>query len=173
MWAILSAIYPARANASRIQQYYRHEHKLNMRGIQYPVQLKDVTRFENQNNISVSVFGYEKGKEGFFPLRITEKKKVHHVNLLLISQGETSHDLWIKNLSRLLFQATGRATRSKTYFCNYCLQGFRQEEMLKQHEDDCQKHGPQKMLFPSEKEKFLEFNNIKAMLPAPSQYMRI
>lgn len=44
-----------------------------MRGIQYPVRVQQITKFENQNDISVNVFGYE-DKE-IFPMRITKSKK--------------------------------------------------------------------------------------------------
>ena len=36
-----------------------------MEGITYPVAVKDVPKFEKQNEISVNVFGYE---DGYYPL---------------------------------------------------------------------------------------------------------
>ena len=33
-----------------------------MSGIQYPVDIKDIGKFEHQNNISVNVYGYEDKK---------------------------------------------------------------------------------------------------------------
>ena len=35
---------------------------LNMSGINYPVEIKDIGKFEPQNNISVNVFGFEDKK---------------------------------------------------------------------------------------------------------------
>ena len=51
-------------NDSKCQEY---EHKLNMSGIQYPVDIKDIGKFQQENNISVNVYGYKDKKN--FPVR--------------------------------------------------------------------------------------------------------
>ena len=40
-----------------------------MSAIQQPVDIKDIGKFEHQNNISIDLYGYEYKK--IFPLRIT------------------------------------------------------------------------------------------------------
>ena len=61
-----------------------------MTGIKMPIQLKDMPRFEQQNKISVSVYGWEPAKKikdgevesGYaFTLHIAEEVKPNHVNL--------------------------------------------------------------------------------------------
>lgn len=42
-----------------------------MNGISNPVTIKDIDKFENQNDISVNVYGVEQSK--VYPLRITKK----------------------------------------------------------------------------------------------------
>lgn len=60
-------------------------------GIEYPVKLNQVKKFENQNpGIGMNVFGY-KDKE-LFPLHITREKKKLHVNLLLFSKDDKRFD---------------------------------------------------------------------------------
>ena len=63
------------------------------------MQPKDIQRFERQNNISVSVYGWEpdkKNKDGevesgyAYTLRIAEEVKPNHVNLLMIGD-EVNH----------------------------------------------------------------------------------
>ena len=72
-----------------------------MSGIQCPVDIKDINRFEHQNNISVNVCEYEDKK--IFPLRITTMTAAsHHVNLLYITAGKASHYILLKDLSRLV-----------------------------------------------------------------------
>ena len=44
---------------------------LNVQGIDMPVKLKDIPRFERQNDISVSVYAWEEGK----------KRKMEHKSL--------------------------------------------------------------------------------------------
>ena len=48
-----------------------------MSGIQYPVDIKDIGKFEHQNNISANFYRYEDKK--VFPLRITTVTDRHHV----------------------------------------------------------------------------------------------
>ena len=78
-----------------------------------PMALKDVAKFERLNNISVSVYGYEKAKtdangvkteEGFvYPLQVARELKEQHVNLLMISNDDgINHYCLIRNFSRLV-----------------------------------------------------------------------
>ena len=65
-----------------------------MSGIQYPVDLKDICKFEYQNNISVNVYGYE--DKTVRSLRITTvTSATHHVYLL---KNKESHYVLVKNL---------------------------------------------------------------------------
>ena len=72
---------------------------LNFDGISFPMKLKDIKKFEQQNpQVSMNVLGYE--DEKIFPLRISKMaKKEHEVNLLLL---EDKHFVLINDLSRLL-----------------------------------------------------------------------
>ena len=74
-----------------------------MSGIQHPVDIKDINKFEYQNNISVNVYGYEDKK--IFSLHMTTMTAArHHVNLLYITADDTSHYVLVKDLSRLLLR---------------------------------------------------------------------
>ena len=59
LWSILASLHPVkcRNNLDRVSKYQEYEHDLNMSGIQYPVHIKDIGKFEHQNNISVNVYG--------------------------------------------------------------------------------------------------------------------
>ena len=71
-----------------------------MSGIQYPVDIKHIGKFEHQNNISVKLYEYEDKK--IFPLRITTAAIAkHHMNLLYITTGYIKpHYVLVKDLSR-------------------------------------------------------------------------
>ena len=98
--SILASLHPVQHNLYRVSKYQEYEHELNMTGIQYPVDIKDIGKFEHQNNISVKVYGYEDKK--IFPLRITTTTVGrHHVNLFYITTGEKSHYALVKELTRL------------------------------------------------------------------------
>ena len=75
---------------------------LNWEGLQFPINLIDINKFENHNSsISVNVFGYEKL---VYPRRISEQncKGNSTVNLLLISDDTKQHYSLIKDISKLL-----------------------------------------------------------------------
>ena len=136
LWSILSSLYPIEHHADRLANYIQYEREINMSDIEYPVKVKDITRFEKQNQgISINVFGFE--AENVFPLRITEQANAqHHVNLLLISDDEKSHYVWIKHFSRLVRSQTSKRKEQK-WFCYFCLQRFGRKDLLKQHVSLC------------------------------------
>ena len=76
---------------------------MKVEGIPYPVAVKDVPKFEKQNNISVNVFGYE---ESYYPLYISKTQKDKHVNILLIERDGKTHYCLIKDLNRMLYSQT-------------------------------------------------------------------
>ena len=69
LWSILAFLHPVQHNSYRVSKYQEYEHELYVTGIQYPVDIKDIGKFEHQANITVNVYGYEDKK--IFPLRIT------------------------------------------------------------------------------------------------------
>ena len=103
LWSILESLHPVhwRTSPHRILKYQEYQRELNISGIQYPVDIKDIGKYEHQNNISVNLYGYEDKK--IFLLHITTMTVArHHVNLLYITAGETSHYVLVKDLSRLV-----------------------------------------------------------------------
>ena len=73
-----------------------------MDGIEYPVSLKDIDKFENQNpTVSITVFGY--GRKIVYPLRNSDNTdREHNIILILIKEEGVNHYCLVKNLSRLL-----------------------------------------------------------------------
>lgn len=94
-WAILSALYPATRDAQRVSKYRAYESVLNFDGIDFPVDLKQISQFEKQNvDISVNVyilkktFNYDKQflEQKIVPVRLTKNVKTKHVHLLLLRE---------------------------------------------------------------------------------------
>ena len=82
-----------RNNQSGVSKYQEYERELNMSGIKYPIDKKDIGKFEHQNNISVNVYGCEDKK--VLPLRISTMAVArHHVNLLYITAGKHLITYW-------------------------------------------------------------------------------
>ena len=145
LWSILALLHPVQYgnHPTRVSKYQEYEHELNMSGIQYPVGIKDISKFEHQSNISVNVYGYEDKK--ILPLRITTMTVArHHVNLLYITADETSHYVLVEDLSRLI-SIQYNNHKGKHYFCQYCLHDCTSEEVLKTHLERCKLHGVQRI----------------------------
>ena len=58
---VLRALNPKDGNPERLDKKLKEkENTLNMEGIEYPVRLEDIDKFEKQNpSISITVFGYK------------------------------------------------------------------------------------------------------------------
>ena len=82
MWSILAGTHPAKQTAERLYHYRQFQDELDFSGIEFPVTVDQIGKFERQNNISVNVFGFE---DVLFPLYITKEHFSTHVNLLLHS----------------------------------------------------------------------------------------
>ena len=106
-WAVTSAIYTAKNNPERPNKNMRdNSEKFNCKGIEFPVSLKQIVKFEKQNPFAVNVFGIE--GEKVYPLRISKEREKQFIDLLLISKGEINHYCWIRNKKLLFALFTGQ-----------------------------------------------------------------
>ena len=101
--------------------------KCNWEGIEFPVSLKQIVKFEKQNPFAVNVFGIE--GEKVYPLRISEEREKKFIDLLLISKGKTTHYCWVKNKSRLLTSQVSKH-KSSRFFCDRCINHFSNKPAL-------------------------------------------
>ena len=49
LWSVLRYLRPVQTNEVRLTDIRKYEYDLNFKGIDFPVNLKDITKFENQN----------------------------------------------------------------------------------------------------------------------------
>ena len=188
-WAIVSALYPVKKNSNRISSYPHYTDVLNVQGIEFPMQLSKIRKFEKNNNISVNVFQLEMDMKSNFsvvPALLTKHKLEKHVNLLIIQNkyypkindfentpqmeeedmGEEIkyHYCYIKNLSRLLNYQLSKH-RHKKIFCDRCLNYFSSQHKLNDHVGYCEELNDYKIEFSREKHiRFKNFVN-KEKLP--------
>ena len=169
LWCVLRALNPSKdKHPSRIDGDLKSkENTLNMEGIEYPVSLKDINRFEKQNpDISISVLGYSED-ELIYPLRISKKEdeRKNNIVLLLIKDGDNSHYCYVKNLSALLSSQVNNHDH-KLYFCLNCLNGYDTPEKLEKHKDYCNEKESIKINMP-EPDTFIKFKNFVHSEKAP------
>ena len=151
-WCVTRALNPVTRDGERITKILRKQsEKLDWSGITFPLELKNIDRFEKQNEtISVNVYGYE-GR--VYPLKISDyvyqPDRIHHVNLLLIFDGEKKHYCLIKSMSRLLSAQISK-DQHKKFFCLRCLNPFGTQELLNKHEEYCSDNEAVRIEMPGE-----------------------
>ena len=92
LWCVLRALNLKDNHPERVDKELKlMENTLNMDGIEYPVSLKDIDKFENQNpTISIIVFGYN-GKI-VYPLRNSNNtNREHIIRIMLIEKNGVKH----------------------------------------------------------------------------------
>ena len=131
MWSVLRALNPKKDHPERIDKKLKEkENTLNMEGIEYPVSLKDIDKFERQNpSISITVLGYE-GKSVYSLRNSNNTNREHDVILTLIEEEGVNHYCLVKNLSRLLSSQVSKHD-GKKYFCKRCLNPFNTQKSLR------------------------------------------
>ena len=73
-------------------------------GIDFPVQENDFNKNELKNNIYINVFGYE--NQLVFPIFVSDQKFEDSIDLLLLSDNDKSHYVYIKGFNRFMFHKT-------------------------------------------------------------------
>ena len=95
----------------------KYENELNFKKINFPVQVKDITKFENYNPHLpvINIFSVNDDNK-VYPLRINEKDCKKTIHLFLHSDGEKQHYSLIKNFSRLVRSQKTKDSR-KIFIC--------------------------------------------------------
>ena len=173
LWSVLRALNPKDIHPERIDKDLKSkEDTLNMNGINYPVDLKDIDRFERLNpDISITIFGYN-NYDNVYPLKIKKTKKgkktkerKHNIKLLLINSGDNSHYCLVKNLSALLTSQTNKH-KGKAIYCTNCFNFYYDPEKLEIHKQYCDEKDTIKIIMPPP-ESHLKFNNFHYSEKAP------
>ena len=150
MWCVKRALNPTNNHPERIdKELIEKEDDLNMKGIEYPVNLKDIDRFEKQNpEISITVLGFNE-KDKVHTLRVSEYVYIrkHNIILLLIERDGVKHYCLVKNPSRLLSKQIS-AHKEGTHICFRCLNPFWTHKSLEKHWEYCRNHEAVKINMP-------------------------
>ena len=97
-YAILSAMYnnEIKSDHEEPSKYKKYLGCLNFTGIEYPVSLNDIDKFEKNNpGIGVNVYGYEKEEVNI--LRTNRTDPQNAIDLLFITNEENQHYCCVKN----------------------------------------------------------------------------
>ena len=176
-WSILRALNPKDNHPERIDKDLKSKQDtLNMKGIKYPVDFRDIDRFESQNsNISISVVGYNEKDKTINPLKRSNYTGCEHDIVLLLLKGwkkedngeekENSHYCLVKNMSALLASQINNHDH-KRHFCLNCFCGFSTKEALNKHKEYCYNNECVKLSMPPAGT-YLRFKNFLHSEKAP------
>ena len=164
LWSHVRHLNPQKKDPQRIKNIDKvFAKKLDYSNVNFPVSFKDINKIEKQNQINISVFGYESKR--LYPIRVSNEKYSDHMELLYIQKGKNSHYILIENFNRLMFTFT--KYKETKYFCMRCLHCFSSEVLLEKHIPDCYLlNGTQKIELPKPGSKVF-FRNYHRIQPVP------
>ena len=154
LWCILAYLYPVEDHKDRISKYLMHVNKLNLKGLEFPMKVKDISRFENLNRLCINVF--ELTGNVLTPIQINTNYDQPQIDLLLFE----NHYCLITKLHCLINQDS-----HMKHVCRRCLTAFRSEPVLLDHIDRCQKQQPTKITFSWKDQ--LKFEDYHMKVPVP------
>ena len=146
-WCLVRYLNHADQNPRRITKADKDFGKrLDFKYSKFPVKIRDIHKLGKKNSIGISVFGY--GNKEKCPIYVLKKSfEEKHVDLLLMGEGETKHDILINDLNRFMYRHS--LHRGRKHFCRYCLHAFITKEILKRHFKNCFKvNGKQTITMP-------------------------
>ena len=132
-WSVIAAENAGMKDPQRVSNLRKFMDNYNWSGLEFPVSIKDIGKFETRNNISVNVLAVE-GRDIYIHRK--GQRVGREINLLMVSKDGIWHYTAIKSLSRLLSSKNSN-TKRKQHFCMNCLQGFTQESSRDQHQVYC------------------------------------
>ena len=168
LWSILRYLHPVQMNKVRLTDLKKYENDLNFKEIKFPVRLKGITKFENQNPDlpGINVFSINDNNK-VYPLRINQKDCQKSLHLFLFSDGEKHHYSLVKNFSRLARSQITKDTTRKIFICKKCLSHFTKKELLKKHINYCNNNETMLVKMSTKKNNILKFKNYFKKLPLP------
>ena len=154
LWCILKHLFPVEDHKNRTSGYSMHTNKLILNGLEFPMKIKDIPKFENLNNLNVNVF--ELTGPVLTPIHINKNYLQSQIDLLLFE----NHYCLITKLHCLL----NKDSHMK-WVCRRCLTAFSSEDILNQHIDRCQKQQPTNITFSWKDH--LKFEDYHMKVPVP------
>ena len=129
MWCHVRLINPQNRNTERInKQDKKIAADLNYSDIVFPLDINDYEKIKDRFQMQVNIFGYE---NKVYPLYVSKKFYDQTLNLLLITEQDKSHYVFINDFNRLMFSRTKH--KGKKHYCISCLQGSTTEKILSNH----------------------------------------
>ena len=167
LWCILRYIYPSDENDTRLTDLKKYEYILNTKGINFPMKLKEISKFEKLNPSlpGINVFSVRDNNK-FYPLRMAEKDCQNTIDLFLYEEDGKSHYSFIKNFNRLFRSQITSSKNGEVFICKKCFTHYTKNELLEKHILYCSSNETVSVKMPPRNIK-LCFNNYNKQFPIP------
>merc|ERR1711867_147003 len=166
LYSVLASLYPATKHHQRVNKYKKYMDKLNYKGIEMPMAVKDIDKFERVNDLVINVYGCTEDGTDIWPRRISKRRDKEAINLLMLEKDDNYHYVLIKNLNRLL-----NYDNNPKEFCPYCCHGFDKryltEGQIDEHIATCFTYGGAKIKMPEKGENILQYTQYYKQQKAP------
>ena len=127
LWCHVRHINPVTIHPERIRRKDKKlVNDLDYDRVEFPLREKDFSKIEKKNNICINVFCFE--NKLVFPIYLSDLKFEKSIDLLLVTDGDTSRYVYIKDFKRFMFHKT--KNQNKKYFCKSYLQCFTGKNVL-------------------------------------------
>ena len=130
-WSVIAGEKVGMKDPQRVSNFRKFTDNYDWSGLEFPVSINDIGKFETRNNISVNVLAVE-GIDIYIH-RKGRRMMSREINLLMVFEDGIWHYTAINSLSRLLSSKNSN-TKRKQHFCINFLQGFTQELSKDQHQ---------------------------------------
>ena len=118
LWCHVRHINPVKIHPERITQNDKKlANDLDYDRVGDPVREKDSNKIEKENNICINVFCYE--NKATFSIYVSDQKFENLFYLLLVTNENKSHYVYIKDFDRFIFCKI--KNKNEKYFCKSCL----------------------------------------------------
>ena len=167
LWCILRYLHPVDEKDNRITDLKKYENSLNTEGINFPMKLKHISKFEKLNPSlpGINVFSVNDNKK-FYPLRMAEKDCLNTIDLFFYEQDGASHYSLIKSFTRLVESQITSSKSGSFYICKKCFTHFTKYELLQKHITYCSSNETVSVKMPPQNT-MLGFKNYHKQLPIP------
>ncbi|KAF4529360.1 hypothetical protein B566_EDAN017372 [Ephemera danica] len=139
-WSVCASLYKG-PHPERTGNLLPYVERFDWTGVKFPSSLKDVRKFEiNNPSVSINIFALSTNDKlpEIFPIKVADKEKDQHIDLLALEHGENRHFAYIKNFDRLISSQLTNYN-GQTLICKRCLSHHYSEEALGIHKKHCSK----------------------------------
>ncbi|XP_066902574.1 uncharacterized protein [Halyomorpha halys] len=157
-------------NPQRVTKYKDFKHPYDFNCVSFPTSLREVSKFEERNNMSINVYGLDEN-ENVYPLKVCKIELKEHRDLLLLSLDQKSHYVYIKNFEKLVGNQISKHEH-ELRICRSCFTHFDNQygkqasEKLEEHKEYCFENKPVRIVLPK-KNPFIRFSNVERQSKVP------